>query len=253
MAIDYTIRVCNSFEDYEQCMELQRTVWHLKDIDVTPLRIYVISQNAGGFTLGAFSSEGRLVGFLHTLPAISQERDLNYYSHMLAVIPELQNSGLGRELKLYQRQRAIENKIRYIKWTFDPLQSRNAHLNINKLGCIIRHYKVNFYSSSMGSVFDANVESDRLMAEWWISSRRVEAAINGSSPALPEGAPFVEVPYDIGAIRASDLEEGRKWRYQVREEFQKMFERGLVCTAFERGRDGGHSRYYFTPWEPEAE
>src|SRR5438094_980536 len=153
MSTNYSIRNCNTFEDYEQCIELQRKVWHLRDIDITPLRIYVISQNAGGFTLGAFSSNGELVGFLHTLPAVGEGREFIYYSHMLAIIPELQNSGLGRELKLRQRERALENNVRYIIWTFDPLQSRNAHLNINKLGCVVRRYKVNFYSTSMASVF----------------------------------------------------------------------------------------------------
>jgi predicted GNAT superfamily acetyltransferase len=250
MVSNYTIRVCNSLEDYEQCMELQRAVWHLEDIDITPLRIYVISQNAGGFTLGAFSPEGKLVGFLHTLPAVGENREMSYYSHMLAVIPELQNSGLGSELKLRQRERAIENKIRYIVWTFDPLQSRNANLNINKLGCIVRRYKVNFYGR-LGSVFDADVESDRLMAEWWVISPRVEAAIAGERPPVPEGAPFVEVPYNIGEVRSRDLEEGKHWRYKTREEFQNMLGRGLVCTAFERGGEDRLSRYYFSPWNSE--
>src|SRR5205823_4269133 len=113
-----------------------------------------------------------------------------YYSHMLAIIPELQNSGLGRELKLRQRERALENNVRYIIWTFDPLQSRNAHLNINKLGCIVRRYKVNFYSTSMASVFDADIESDRLMAEWWVNLPRVESAIAGRAPTVSADAPF---------------------------------------------------------------
>jgi predicted GNAT superfamily acetyltransferase len=248
---NYTIRICNTFEDYEKCIELQRKVWHLRDIDITPLRIYVISQNAGGFTLGAFSSEGEMIGFLHTLPAVGERREFIYYSHMLAIVPEMQNSGLGREMKLRQRERALENRVPYLIWTFDPLQSRNAHLNINKLGCIIRRYKINFYSSSMASVFDANVESDRLMAEWWISSPRVEAAIAGRRPDFPPDAPFVEVPYDIASVRAHNLDAVREWRNKTREQFQSVFGRGLVCTGFEPGSEERLSRYYFTPWQSE--
>lgn len=245
----YTIRLCTSFEDYDKCLELQRKVWGVPEVDVTPSRIYVISSNAGGFLMGAFTPEARLVAFLHTFPGFNEEREPFYYSHMLAVTPELQNSGLGYLLKLKQRERALEKGVRYVQWTFDPLQSRNAYFNINKLGCVVRSYKVNYYGATNTSVFDAGIEADRLMAEWWVNTARVERVIAGERPPVPAGAPYVEVPVNYNDVRAGGLNEARKWRLEVRARFQEMFARGLTVTAFERGDK--MSRYYFTEWQPE--
>jgi predicted GNAT superfamily acetyltransferase len=249
-ANSYIIRNCNTFDDYEQCMALQRRVWNIGDLDITPARIYVISQNAGGFLLGAFTPENELLGFLHTFPAFGENREFIYYSHMMAVVPEMQNSGLGRELKLAQRQRAIDNQVKQIIWTFDPLQSRNAHFNINKLGCIVRRYKVNFYGAANASVFDAGIESDRLMAEWWVDNPRVAAALK-SGYTITETDLFVQVPIDFAQVRKRSLAEAKEWRERVRTHFQQFFAQGLVCTGFERGNEQRLSRYYFSEWQPE--
>jgi predicted GNAT superfamily acetyltransferase len=251
-ANSYTIRFCKTFDDFNQCIELQRKVWNIGDLEITPSRIYVISQNAGGFLLGAFTPENRLIGFLHTFPAFGEDRSLIYYSHMMAVEPELQNIGLGRELKLRQCQHAIENNIQQIIWTFDPLRSRNAYFNINKLGCIVRRYKVNFYGADNGSIFDAGIESDRLMAEWWVNSRHANAALNNKPLKIPTDAPFIEVPVEYTTVRSRSLAEAQEWRLRVREQFQYLFKHGLVCTGFERGNGEQMSRYYFTEWQQES-
>ncbi|MEW6731850.1 MAG: GNAT family N-acetyltransferase [Acidobacteriota bacterium] len=241
-----TIRFCNTFEDYDKCIELQRLVWNSVDLELTSARIYIISWNAGGFLLGAFTPEEELVGFLHTFPAHDENNEAIYYSHMLAIKPEWQNSGLGQMLKLRQREQALERGIRLIVWTFDPLQSRNAHFNINKLGCVTRKYKVNLYGTATSSVFDEGIEADRLLAEWWVRSPRVESVVANQSITIPTDWPFVEIPYDFAAVRSQDLAQARQWRYHVRSEFEKMFADGLICAGFQPGTSDRFSRYYFT-------
>ncbi len=211
--------------------------------------MYIIAQHSGGFTLGAFSPEEQLLGFLNTLPAIGDGNKAIYYSHMLGIAPEFQDNGIGYALKLRQREEAIKNNIPLIRWTFDPLQSRNGHFNINKLGCVVRKYKVNFYGAGASTIFDAGIEADRLIAEWWVASRRVENALSRAQDIINETSPFVEVPLDFAVVRARNLEEANQWRSQVREEFQKLLDRNLVCTGFIPGSQSRLSRYCFSPWQ----
>ena len=127
----YRLRACVSFEDFVACINMQREVWQFSDLDITPLRSFVITQQNGGFTLGAFAeNDGRLLGFAHALAAFDEQRQPFYYSQMLAVAPELRNSGIGVALKLAQRQHALKRGIPLMVWTFDPLQSRNAYRSI---------------------------------------------------------------------------------------------------------------------------
>ncbi|MBI4854345.1 MAG: GNAT family N-acetyltransferase [Acidobacteria bacterium] len=245
---NYTIRECDKFEDYEKCIELQRKVWHTEELEVTPPRIYIISKNSGGFLVGAFTLDNQLLAFLHSFGGFDEGLQPIYYSHMLAVLPEYRNSGLGQELKLWQRERALKQKIQKITWTFDPLRSLNAHFNINKLGCIVRQYKINFYGTGNTSVFDSGIEADRLKAEWWVNTQRVKQAINSQIPPIPKNAPYIEIPIDISEVRERSLEETKEWRYKVREEFQKMFLQGLTCVGFLRGQDTQLSRYYFAEY-----
>src|SRR5690349_3433652 len=131
---EYIIRECVTFEEFTACLNLQREVWQFVDLDITPMRSFIITRHSGGMTYGAFDRTGRLVGFAHALAAIDEGLKPYYYSHMLAVEPSLQSAGSGAKLKLAQRDHALSTGIPFIKWTFDTLQSRNAHLNINKLG-----------------------------------------------------------------------------------------------------------------------
>src|SRR5262245_4198184 len=139
---EYQIRECSTFQDFDACMQMQRAVWQFEPIDVTPLRSFIITQRSGGFTLGAFDKSEKLLGFAYALPAFDETLRPYYYSQMLAVEPSLQNAGLGVKLKLAQRDHALKTGIRLMTWTFDPLQSRNAHLNIVKLGGVVRRYMV---------------------------------------------------------------------------------------------------------------
>jgi predicted GNAT superfamily acetyltransferase len=234
------IRECVSAEDFHQCIELERAVWKDEDIGIMPIRLYMISKACNAPTVGAFESSGRLVGFVHTMIAL-MDKHVVYHSHLAAVAEDLRHQDIGFRMKLAQREHAIKAGVSLIKWTFDPLQSRNAHLNINKLGAIIRRYEVNYYGKGLSRVFDSEVPSDRVFAEWWVSSAHVESALAGNRPGQAEPVESVLIPEDITDVRQQSAEEHRRWRLRVREEFEGKLAGGLIVRGFERVGDA--SRY----------
>lgn len=242
---NYTIRLCDKIEDFAACVELQRVVWKFEDADVTPVRSFVITQHSGGFTYGAFANDdGRLLGFSHALAAFDEQRRPYIYSHMAAVLPEMQNAGIGAKLKLAQRDHALHIGVWPIKWTFDPLQSRNANLNIIKLGGVVRKYFVNYYGNLSTSALHRGLDTDRLFVEWWVQAQRVADALAGNRPTDAPGA-AVEIPFDIETLKREDMAAAREWQLKVRAEFQQRLAAGLYCAGFEPGRNGGNSRYLF--------
>ncbi len=248
---EYDIRLCTTFEEFTACINLQRAVWQFTDLDITPMRSFIITRNSGGMTHGAFDQAGRLLGFAHALAAFDERLKPYYYSHMLAVEPSLQSAGIGAKLKLAQRDHALRAGVPLIKWTFDPLQSRNAYLNLIKLGGVIRQYKVNYYGNASTSALHRGLDTDRLFVEWWVRSRRVADAQNGIRPAgTPEAA--VEVPRDIEAVKKRDMAEAQRWQAQVRAQFQQLLGEGLYCAGFEADPDG-NSRYLFFKDEHQEE
>lgn len=241
---DVIIRECVSVEDFNQCIELERAVWKDDDIDIMPIRLYMISKACHAPTIGAFDQAGKLVGFVHTMLAL-MDKQIVYHSHMAAVVEELRHKDIGYRLKLGQREMAIEAGIPLIIWTFDPLQSRNAHFNINKLGVIVRRYEVNYYGEGVSTVFDSGVPSDRIFAEWWVSSPHVEATLAGTRPAIQEEFGAVVIPDDVNAVRARSLQEHIDWRLRVREDFMRELLKGFVVRGFARDAESAKSLYLF--------
>jgi predicted GNAT superfamily acetyltransferase len=241
---DVTIRECVSVDDFQQCIELERAVWKDEDIGIMPIRLYMISKACKAPTIGAFDHRGRLVGFLHTMLALVG-KDVVYHSHLAAVVEDLRHRDIGYRMKLTQRQFALEAGIPLIIWTFDPLQSRNAHLNINKLGAIIRRYEVNYYGEGLSSIFDSGVPSDRIFSEWWVASPHVEAALAGKRPQVSPAEASVVIPEDIQVVRACSVDEHLQWRMKAREEFLRHLGNGLVVKGFERDPQNAQSRYIF--------
>ena len=240
---EYTIRDCSTVEDFTGCLNLQRKVWQFSDLDITPLRTFVITRHSGGITFGAFDPNNQLLGFGHMLPAFGEKLKPYFYSQMLAVEPELQNSGIGVKLKLAQHDFAQKAGVPMITWTFDPLQSRNAHLNINKLGCVIRKYTVNYSGNVSTSALHAGLDTDRLFAQWWVGSQRITDALAGKRRTdSPEAA--LEIPREIDELKKQDLAEARRWQLQLRADFQKLLSEGLYCAGFE-ANPNGNSRYLF--------
>ncbi len=241
---EITIRECLSIDDFQQCIELERAVFDDDDIDIMPVRLYMISKHCQSPTFGAFTESGRLIGFVHTSLALVDGHIL-YHSHLAGVIEAMRHKDIGYRLKLAQRDHAIAAGVSLIIWTFDPLQSRNAHFNINKLGAVIRSYKINYYGEGASSVFEAHLPSDRVIAEWWVSSPHVEATLTGNRPQLETVTTRVDIPDDITTIRAASLDEHRSWRLRVRDEFMQALEQGSIARGFVRNTEEKTSSYLF--------
>ena len=241
---DVVIRECVSVEDFQQCIELERAVWKDDDIGIMPIRLYMISKACNAPTIGAFDQSGRLVGFVHSMLALIG-RHVVYHSHLAAVVEGLRHKDIGYRMKLAQRQFAIDAGIPLIIWTFDPLGSRNAHLNINKLGAIIRRYEFNYYGEGLSSIFDSGIPSDRIFAEWWVRSPHVEATLGGNRPPAPGETSSVTIPEDISAVRAASIAAHLEWRLRVREDFLRETSKGRVARGFERDPERAESRYIF--------
>jgi predicted GNAT superfamily acetyltransferase len=249
---DVEIRECVSPEDFKQCIELERAVWNDDDIDIMPSRLYMIAKACNAPTIGAFDAEGRLVGFVHTMIGMIDKRAV-YHSHMAAVADRLRDKDIGYRMKLAQRDHALKADIPLIIWTFDPLISRNAHFNLNKLGAIVRRYEVNYYGEGVSTMFDPNVPSDRIFAEWWVGSEHVKSALEGRS--IPGSAQSheaaVTIPSDFEAVRTKSLESALEWRLNVRFEFGQQLAAGRIARGFSWDRSLGHGRYLFGSDDPQ--
>ncbi len=247
------IRECLTIDELDHCVRLQRDVFGLPDLEISPRRHLVVSQQAGGWTLGAFTKAGRLAGFVHHLIAVRGADEIVGYSHMMAIDREYQNQGIGARLKWAQRDRALSEGRRFIKWTWDPLQSRNAHFNLNRLGVVVRGYAENFYGTDYGSDPGQGeakgLDSDRLFANWELGSRRVsELAQGGVLETQPDAKATVEIPADWSALVKTDVKRARAEQLRVRGDFQQAFRAGLVCAGFERSAE----RPCYLLYEPET-
>lgn len=166
------IKPLQTFKEYEACVAVQRQVWHHDDLDITPIHQFCVSVETGGILLGAFLG-GKMVGYVYSFPAVLGGKHCQH-SHHLAVLPEVQGLGLGKKLKWAQREEVLRREYDLITWTFDPMLTRNANLNLHALGAVAWAYVDNFYGYTPSLVLEAGVPTDRLLVEWWIRTRRVE-------------------------------------------------------------------------------
>ncbi len=176
LADDIKIRECTTLNEMAACVDLQREVFALPEIELSPVRHFVVTKNAGGFILGAFSG-GELIGFVLSVPAFLRG-ERAFYSHMTAVRADFQSHGVGAKLKWTQRLRALELGVKYVKWTFEPWKARNAYFNLEKLGAIVSEYQPNFYGTDYSTAAQTGnkigLASDRLFAEWHLESAKVK-------------------------------------------------------------------------------
>ena len=232
------IRQVRSIEEYDACVRLQREVFGLPDLEISPRRHLIVSEQAGGWTLGAFA-DGKLVGFVHHLAAV-HENEIFGYSHMMAVAAEFQNQGVGTRLKWAQRERALREGRTFIKWTFEPVRARNAHFNLNRLGVVVKTYAVNFYGTDYATnpteraSGPLGLDSDRLFASWELRSPRVDALADGGEYSVGQPEVTIEIPTNFSALLKSNPEAAKQESLRIREEFLRAFSAGLVCRAFER-------------------
>lgn len=235
-----TIRKCEALEEMQACFALQKEVWNFSDADLMPVRLFVVANKIGGHVIGAFDGEA-LVGFALAIPA--NRRGHSYlHSQMLAVRQQYRNAGLGRRLKLSQRDEALAHGFELMEWTFDPLEIKNAYLNIEKLGAIARRYNVNHYGLTT-SPLQGGLPSDRLVAEWWMKSRRVEAVLSGTRIAAFDPRIRIAVPAEVYEWKASRAMRTKASKVQEnnRVEFQRAFSGGSAVLRFERDIHGNGS------------
>jgi len=240
-AKQFRIAPVTKLADFEQCVEVQLAVWGYSDNDLVPKRVFIVAERIGGQVLGAFDGN-KLVGFAMALPGY---RDGHPYlhSHMLAVLPQYRNAGLGRKLKLAQRDDALERGIDRMEWTFDPLEIKNAHLNIARLGAIARRYMRNIYGPST-SPLQGGLPTDRLVVEWWLRSERVRRALGEETTeqatAADEVVERIDVPCVVHDWKRDPQRRTLAESLQTRNRLilESAFARGLAITGYERCANG---------------
>ena len=258
---DVTLRSFEETEDYRACVEVQRATWGQDFSDAVPASVLKISQQVGSVAAGAFAPDGRMLGFVWGLTGVRDGRFF-HWSHMLAVVPEARDLRLGTRLKLFQRELLLPLGVAEVEWTYDPLEARNSHLNLDLLGARPVQYVEEMYADEMGSELARGIGTDRFIVRWEIASERVAAVLAGQpsgdpgrfaeAPAiglnlretedLPE-APRVriEIPANIQAVKAENPDQAAAWRQVTRRAFQHCFGRGYRVEAYLRE---GDRRFY---------
>ena len=228
---------CIELEEFRACVALQKEVWRFADNELVPLRIFSLAPKIGGQVIGAWDGE-TLVGFAFSIPGVRNGHPY-LHSHMLAVKEGHRNTGLGRRIKLFQREDAIAHGYELLEWTFDPLEIKNAYLNLERLGAIVRRYNINQYGIT-SSPLQGFLPTDRLVAEWWLASKRVETLLStGKRPSFaPERR--VEVPADVydWKSQAETRQKAADLQLRNRQQFLTAFSDGLACVGYERDADG---------------
>lgn len=239
------VRQLTTHPQFVEAVRLQQTIWGFEDIELLPVRLFVVATKVGGHAFGAYDS-GRMIGFCLAIPGLKGGGKYYLHSHMLGVLPEYRNAGVGRMLKLAQRQEALGRGIELIEWTFDPLEIKNAYFNMERLGAVVRRYVLNQYGTT-SSHLHGGLPTDRCVAEWWIGSPRVEATINGLPFERNPTEARISVPGNIADIRSSDNTRAREIQQKVSNEFLDHFGRGLAVIGFERTPEAG--TYLLGKWE----
>src|SRR6202161_2299844 len=224
---------CRGIEEFRACVALQKEVWNFSDAELVPLRMFVVADKVGGQVMGAFDGDV-MVGFALSVPG-TRTGHVYLHSHMLAVRKDHRNSGLGRRLKLMQREDALARGIELIEWTFDPLEIKNAYLNIEKLGAITRRYNLNQYGIT-SSPLQGGLPSNRLIAEWWLKSKRVETLLSTGKNPPSKIETKIEVPAQIYDWKAAPETRGQAQQLQEhnRDQFLQAFGEGLTVLGYER-------------------
>jgi len=269
-----TFKQLKTLEDLNPCEDLQEAVWKFDKSDIIPPRFMRVLCKHGGFAMGAFDGD-IMIGFVFGVPAIHYGRP-SQHSHMLAVLPEYRNHNVGYKLKIAQREEALSRNIDLITWAFDPLQSKNAHLNINKLGVIACSYDINLYGEASSSKLHSGLGTDRLLAEWWLVSDKVKTIIDGHThdavKKLPAKGLYInrtehdeqgflvpvepdltltdevlrlEIPANIDEMKVSNIETAHRWRELIQKTFLHYFDAGYYVNSLQVEQEGNTRRVFY--------
>ena len=228
-----TVRSIHELPELREAVRLQKVIWGFDDIDLLPVRLFVVAGHIGGQRLAAFDGD-KMVGFLLSLPGLKRGGGIYLHSHMMGVIAEYRNAGVGRALKLAQRTDALEQGVKLVEWTFDPLQIKNAFFNIERLGAVISRYVLNQYGIT-SSALQAGLPTDRCIAEWFLDAERVKSILEGTALERPPVVERIAVPSDIDQIMKDEPERARDLQAAISGQFLRHFSNCLVVTGFERG------------------
>jgi len=221
------VRPLSKHSEYFDAVHLQRLIWHWQDLDLIPVRFFVVAREIGGQVLGAFDGDS-MAGFLLAVPGVNPRARIFLHSHMLGVLPEYRNTGAGTMLKMAQKDDALARGIDLVEWTFDPLELKNAYFNIEKLGAVVRAYLPNHYGITT-SALQAGLPTDRCVAEWHLREPRSGGEV----------VTRIAVPSEIPEIKRTNPGRAKEIQTHVRERFQESFESGLAVTGFQRSDDYG--------------
>jgi predicted GNAT superfamily acetyltransferase len=231
------IRALSTGLEFTEAVELQQRIWGFAEIELLPVRLFVVANKVGGHSFGAYDGS-RMVGFLLAIPGIKPGGRSYLHSHMLGVLPEYRDLHIGRMLKLRQREDAIARGIELVEWTFDPLELKNAFFNMERLGAIVRRYVDNQYGTT-SSPLHGGLPTDRCTAEWWVGSERVQSVIAGNPVDHGSVEGRIEVPADIAEIRKSDPKCAREIQKGVAAQFHRHLDAGLAVVGVERTPQAG--------------
>lgn len=272
---ELSFRDLHTADEFRQVMDLEARVWGFTDLnDMVTLPVFTITVKRGAILIGAFDEAGRMVGFVYSIVGRRKDGQVLQWSHMLGVLPEYRNSGLGRALKLAQRDRALAQGYELIEWTYDPLQAMNAHLNFTKLGVVAEEYHRNVYGEST-SVLHKGTPTDRLVAQWWIAKPHVARRVAPAGESIPvtthelsDAAPInvtrpaqawlantdvflarderrltLEIPMGFTDMQREAPALALEWRLQTREVFETYFAKGYRVVDFYLDRPHHRGRY----------
>ena len=267
--MQFQIREVEGSSELEACALLQVEVWGFDKLDVVSSSMLASCRQHGGVLLGAFEENRTLIGFVFSLPALLGGRSMQH-SHMVAVRGRYRDRGIAMSLKMAQSRRTLEMGQDLITWTFDPLESKNAHLNLNKLNAVVKRYYVNLYGKKTSSELHSALGTDRFLAEWHLASsppaaeQTSEPRLDGLPLAL-EGEPSregflrpgepdqdldspsvgVEIPSSIQEVKERSLETARQWRLRTREALMHYLNSGYRVTGLLRQKDQTGPRSFY--------
>jgi predicted GNAT superfamily acetyltransferase len=240
------VRSLANNDEIKAAVALQKSIWGFDDIELLPVRLFVTAQKIGGQAFGAFDAD-KLVGFGLAIPGVKPGGGSYLHSHIVGVAPEYRDYGIGRMMKLWQRDEALARGLALMEWTFDPLEIKNAYFNLERLGAIVRRFVRNQYGVT-SSHLHGGLPTDRCIAEWWLSSERVTAILAGSPLPRAEPEARIAVPIDIAEIRTREPKRARGIQSEISAQFERYFQRGLAVIGFERTPQ--HGAYLLAPYQP---
>ena len=231
------VRALSKLAEFVDAVRLQKTIWGFDDIELMPVRLFVTATKIGGQAFGAYSGD-RMAGFCLAIPGLKPNAKGYLHSHMLGVLKEYRNAGVGRLLKLEQRRDALSRRIDLMEWTFDPLELKNAYFNLERLGAVVRRFVLNQYGTT-SSRLHSGLPTDRCIAEWWIASPRVETILAGRELQRPPIVARISIPANIQEIKETDQPQAREIQQRVSGQFVEYFSKGLEVVGFERTPEAG--------------